>query len=322
MSMRPNASTVDWTRRWMMSARLTSPTKVRARRPAPRICSAVLSTSRQPIFFSSSGYVAGSRPVPVTTTSAPSLARASAVARPMPRSRPAPVTSATLPSSEPMFSPLVSARTANLLADVAEFPVPRGNAIFHVLGPRLCSVRAERLTMRDGQHVVLERRLDRAAMALNVHRLVHGRLRELERVGILKRDALRQLQGGFGQLLARDHAVDQAQIAGRPRIDVVAGAEILLRFPRAQIPRHREVLHVGAAPAHGAVREKRVLGGYNQVAAGREHETAHDAVALHLGDGGLRHVTPAETGLDIEIREALEVLRDAGAHGMRPLVLS
>src|SRR5262245_12952175 len=106
----------------------------------------------------------------------------------MPRSRPAPVTSATLPSSESMFSSLVSARTASLLADVAEFPVPRGNAIFHVLGPRLCSVRAERLG-------------------------------ELERVGILKRDALRQLQGGFGQLLARDHAVDQAQIAGRPRID-------------------------------------------------------------------------------------------------------
>src|SRR5262245_16871627 len=127
MSMRPNASTVDWTRRWMMSARLTSPTKVRARRPAPRICSAVLSTSRQPIFFSSSGYVAGSRPVPVTTTSAPSPARASAVARPIPRSRPAPVTSATLPSSELMWR---SFRAAG--SDEARAILPERAEVGHV----------------------------------------------------------------------------------------------------------------------------------------------------------------------------------------------
>ena len=49
----------------------------------------------------------GSRPVPVTTTSAPMRANTLAVARPIPRNRPAPVTIATLPlnsRSEPVIS--------------------------------------------------------------------------------------------------------------------------------------------------------------------------------------------------------------------------
>ena len=46
---------------------------------ARAFCSAVLSISRQPTAFSSAGYFAGSRPVPVTTMSAPSSASASAV---------------------------------------------------------------------------------------------------------------------------------------------------------------------------------------------------------------------------------------------------
>jgi hypothetical protein len=47
--------------------------------------------------------------VPVTTTSAPWLASAIAVARPMPRSRPAPVTIATFPSRYPIRTLLVVA---------------------------------------------------------------------------------------------------------------------------------------------------------------------------------------------------------------------
>jgi hypothetical protein len=69
--------------------------------------------------------------------------------------------------------------------------------------------------VRDGQHVVLERRLEGAALALDVHRLVHRRLGELEGEGILHRDAPRQLERGG--------------------------------LPRAEIPRHAEVLHMRAA---------------------------------------------------------------------------
>src|SRR5580704_750706 len=101
--MRPKVYITCSTRRPTGPAWLTSPVQVSARRPAARIWSAVLSTSRQPAFFSSSGNVAGSRPVPVTTTSAPSRASSIAVARPIPRRRPAPVTTATLPSNAPMI---------------------------------------------------------------------------------------------------------------------------------------------------------------------------------------------------------------------------
>src|SRR5882724_13226714 len=102
-----------------------SPTQLRARRPWARTCSAVLSTSRHPWRCSSSGNVAGSLPVPVTTTSAPIAASTIAVARPIPRSRPAPVTSATRPSNSPMrlsfLPPLepVSSRSRQHQAPVA-----------------------------------------------------------------------------------------------------------------------------------------------------------------------------------------------------------
>src|SRR6266851_10528406 len=170
------------------SARLTSPVQVSARRPFERICSAVLSTSRHPTLFSSSGYVAGSRPVPVTTTSAPCAASARAVARPIPRRRPAPVTSATLPSSDPMPGILRSARSPRVLVDIAELLISRLDARLHALGARRRAIGAQRLPVRDRQHVVLECGLDGPAMPLGVHGLVHRGLGQLERKGILQRD--------------------------------------------------------------------------------------------------------------------------------------
>src|SRR5262245_63132 len=217
-----------------------SPVHVMARRPCARTCSAVLSTSRHPAFFSSSGNVARSRPVPVTTTSAPSSARATAVARPIPRIRPAPVTTATLPSSVPMRSCLHEvrrstwsrARSGLPAAGVAKLLVASLDAVLDALRPRLGAVRAERLAMGNREHVVLERALDGAPMPLHVHRLVHRRLGELEREWILERDPLRQLERGTGELVALDHAVHEAQVERRLRVDVVAGEQVLLRLPR------------------------------------------------------------------------------------------
>src|SRR4030095_9358139 len=69
-------------------------------------------------------------PVPVTTTSAPSSASASAVARPIPRSRPAPVTSATLPSSESMSRSFCAARSDERRAVLPEHAeVGHANAV-------------------------------------------------------------------------------------------------------------------------------------------------------------------------------------------------
>ena len=107
MSTRPSSSTRRSTATSVCALSATSKRKASPRRPSARICSTTLSTSFQPAAFSSSGNVAGSRPVPLTATSAPSRASATAAARPMPRSLPAPVTRATLPSNS-LTSPFAS----------------------------------------------------------------------------------------------------------------------------------------------------------------------------------------------------------------------
>src|SRR6185312_5433659 len=68
-----------------------------ALRPIARISSATDSTPRHPSACSWAGRCDGSRWMPVTTTSAPSSASRSAIARPMPLFRAAPVTRATMP---------------------------------------------------------------------------------------------------------------------------------------------------------------------------------------------------------------------------------
>src|SRR5262245_65023362 len=129
-----------------------------------------------------------------------------------------------------------------MLADVAEFLVAGGDALLHALGPRRRAVGAEGLPMRNGQHVVLEGSLRRASVALDVHGLVYRGLGELEGVGILERDALGQLQRRFGGRLARDHAIDETELARGRRVDIVAREELLLGLPRTELPRHGEVL--------------------------------------------------------------------------------
>src|SRR5262249_19250149 len=168
---------------------------------------------------------------------------ASRAARPMPRNLPAPLPSATLPSSEPMSSPWLCARL-RMLADVAEFLVADGDALLHALGSRRRAVGPQGLPVRNGEHVVLEGGLRGAPVALDVHGLVHRRLGEPQRVGILQGDALSQLQRRLRQLRAGNDTIDEAQLPRGRRVDVVAREEILLRLPRAEIPRHGEVLYV------------------------------------------------------------------------------
>src|SRR5262245_599142 len=138
MSMRPKASRVSCTIRVTSTCWLTSPMSARPRRPCASICSTVLCTSYQLTAFSSAGKVAGSRPVPVTTTWAPAAASATAVARPMPRKRPAPVTMATLPSSTPTRFSFV-------------WICPTGGSCVCLYGTRQHGKGAKR-TIRPGQH--------------------------------------------------------------------------------------------------------------------------------------------------------------------------
>ena len=107
ISTRPNCLTVSWTASDTAVGSVTSKTKDNPLRFSFSICSTTLSTSCQPMDFSSAGKVSGSRPVPVTATSAPSLAKATAAARPIPLKRPAPVTNATFLSSSPTLFPRI-----------------------------------------------------------------------------------------------------------------------------------------------------------------------------------------------------------------------
>src|SRR5262245_60749415 len=105
-SMRPKRASASATKRSASAARLTSPTMVRMRRPRPSISPARLSRPFQPSRISSSPSSFSLRVPPVATSvatmSAPARAKATEIARPIPRARAHPVTSTTLPSTSPM----------------------------------------------------------------------------------------------------------------------------------------------------------------------------------------------------------------------------
>jgi len=66
------------------------------------------------------------------------------------------------------------------------------------------------------------------------------------------------------KLVPRHHAVHQAGPLGLGGADEIAGEEILLGLARPEVPRHREILHVRAAPLHGAVGELCIIAGNDE----------------------------------------------------------
>src|SRR5215470_15290042 len=102
-STRPNRPSASATKRSASAARLTSPTVVCTLRPSAWISPARLSRPFQPTRISSSPSSFSLRVPPVAmsvaTMSAPARAKASDMARPIPRTRPHPVISTTLPSN-------------------------------------------------------------------------------------------------------------------------------------------------------------------------------------------------------------------------------
>ena len=89
-----------------------------------------------------------------------------------------------------------------MTAGVAKLLIACLYPLLHTLRAGGGAIGAERLAVGNRQHVVLERGLEGAALALDVQRLVHRRLRQLERIRVLQRDALGQLERGPRQLFA------------------------------------------------------------------------------------------------------------------------
>ena len=162
----------------------------------------------------------------------------------------------------------------------------------------------------------LERAQDGGAVAHLVLRLVDGELRDAERERVLQRDSLGERHSFLFEHVGGDRAVDQAEPLGFARVYPVAGEQVFLRLAGSYLPRQAGELDVRASPADGSVREARVLRRHDEVAGGGEYQPAHDAVALHLRDGGLGKVAPAQGGGDMLIPPARVCAGDAV--GIRP----
>ena len=91
----------------------------------------------------------------------------------------------------------------------------------------------------------------------------------------------------FVQPLPRHHAVHEPELLRLVRVDEAALEEDLLRLPRVQVPRHREVLEVRR-------QEHRILGREHHVRGRGDDPTREDAVPLHRRDRRLRDVPPAQ----------------------------
>jgi hypothetical protein len=69
---------------------------------------------------------------------------------------------------------------------------------------------------------------------------------------------------------------------------------------------------VRSAPLHGAVGELGIVARNDEVAGRGDHQAAHDAVALDLGDGGLGQVAPAHGVLEEALPQAPVLALEAG----------
>ena len=205
-------------------------------------------------------------------------------------------------------------RSPRLLVEHAE-------AILRCLLAGSGTVGAHLDAMRDREHVVLEGVLHRLPPALRVLGLVDRGLGELQRIGIALGDPLGQRHRLLFESIPRHHTIDQARLLGVGGADEIAGEQVFLGLARAEVPRHREILHVAAAPLHGAVSELGVLARDDDVAGRGDHHPAHDAVALDLGDGRLGQVAPAHRVLEEAFPEAAILAPEAGLERRLLLVL-
>jgi MFS family permease len=144
-----------------------------------------------------------------------------------------------------------------------------------------------------------EARVEGVVEAHVVDALVHRLLDQQRGHGGRLGDPPGERQGLVGQLVDREHLADHAQLVRLVDVDGVAGQQQLLGLARAELPRVGEVLHAAhAQPGPHHVGEAGVVGGHDQVAGPHQHQAGREHRALHLGDGDLAQVAPAEGVLE------------------------
>ena len=140
---------------------------------------------------------------------------------------------------------------------------------------------------------------DVAVEALGVLHLVDGELDHPHLEGIVRGDPFGIFEHLRLQVGRWSNAVHQAKFQRLRGVHETAFEQELLRLARMDVPRHGEILEVGAEE-HGAV------GGVDDVHGAGDDPAAEDAVALHPGDGGLRHVAPAHRHFHEQLAGAVE----------------
>ena len=113
--------------------------------------------------------------------------------------------------------------------------------------------------LRMAEMVQREGGVDRIGLALNVERLVHGLLGELQRKARLGGDLLRHLQREIGQRVFLHHMVNHAEPPGFLSGPAVGGEQKLLGLARPKLPWMSEPFDAGDAEGDDRIGEYRFL---------------------------------------------------------------
>ena len=107
---------------------------------------------------------------------------------------------------------------------------------------------------------------------------------------------------------AGNDAIDHAESVGFGGGEPIGGEEEFLGLAGTEFEGMGEIFDAAHAHGDGVVLEKGVFGGDDEVAGPDEHETAGDALAVDLRNGGLGDGAPAFAEAEVE----LELARDDG----------
>ena len=114
------------------------------------------------------------------------------------------------------------------------------------------------------------------------------------RLGVLER--------AVGEVCSREDLRHHAQAVRLLHVDGVTREHELLRATRAELPGVAEVLHPAhAQPGADHVGEDHVVGGHDEVTGPHQHEPGRIDGPVHLGDGDLAQVPPAQGVLEVVV---------------------
>src|SRR6266511_3657433 len=159
----------------------------------------------------------------------------------------------------------------------------------------------------------------RLALALDVEHAVDRVLDRLRSHGRHLGDLVRHVARGRAEFGCRHDLVHEAESLGVRGLDRLGAEQELLGFAWPELPRLDEELDARARHAQDGVRELGVVGGDDEVAHAREHETCSRARALNGGDRRFAEVADLHAAVEVHDLLVPELAFRRVAH-LRPRV--